>query len=507
MDWDIGVLAAVTAIYALVAVCAVVFRVRRPSELEHGPNALLSTTLATLALSRIAALRHEGPIASAERHATLLAVVAVALVVHFALEYAQHGAPPSYAARKRSWIRRAWIVAAVLGVTTMLVEIHEGSTPLPGYELGVVGIRLTPLGAALHVVLLAELVAVTAVVARSYLRGSREAIAVTMGLVALLAALVLDVLHGLGQGLGLAVGQLGFFGLVLGVTAAFVWRYTGAAGELELRSGQLESLTTELRKSYQDLRAAKEELSRKEQLAVVGELAAVVAHEVRNPLAVIANAVAGLRKPTLSKDDQTTLLEILDEETRRLNRLVSDLLRYARPVSVQRARIPLAELLDRPLALATKAGVTVVRTKNVGEDVRVWGDASLLRQVFDNLIENAVQAMGHGGTLTVDTEPRSEDSFEGLAIAITDTGEGMDTLVRARAKDPFFTTRPSGTGLGLAIVDRIVEAHGGHLLIESRPGEGTTVTVCLPTAPPSEVGTRALPDRDDRGEGVLGESA
>jgi signal transduction histidine kinase len=111
---------------------------------------------------------------------------------------------------------------------------------------------------------------------------------------------------------------------------------------------------------------------------------------------------------------------------------------------------------------------------------RLWGDANLLRQVFDNLIDNAVQAMSAGGRLTIRVRTWNREGADGLGVDIIDTGEGMDTQVRSRALDPFFTTRPSGTGLGLAIVDRIIEAHGGALDIDSRAGEGTTVTVFLP---------------------------
>jgi len=97
-----------------------------------------------------------------------------------------------------------------------------------------------------------------------------------------------------------------------------------------------------------------------------------------------------------------------------------------------------------------------------------------------------VQAMTGDGAITVRLRAATIDGVDGLAIDVVDTGEGMDTLVRQRAKDPFFTTRPSGTGLGLAIVDRIVEAHGGRFVIESRAGEGTTATVLLPYGRASE---------------------
>jgi signal transduction histidine kinase len=94
--------------------------------------------------------------------------------------------------------------------------------------------------------------------------------------------------------------------------------------------------------------------------------------------------------------------------------------------------------------------------------------------------------MSGEGTLTVRMRPTTLEGIDGLAVDVVDTGEGMDTMVRMRAKDPFFTTRPSGTGLGLAIVDRIVDAHGGSFLIQSRSGEGTTATVFLPFGRASE---------------------
>src|SRR6185436_3290504 len=107
----------------------------------------------------------------------------------------------------------------------------------------------------------------------------------------------------------------------------------------------------------------------------------------------------------------------------------------------------------------------------------VWADPNLVRQVTDNLIDNAIQAMSGGGVLTVTLVNVELDGAAGVEIQIQDTGDGMDTEVRARALDPFFTTRPSGTGLGLSIVARIVDAHGGALRIRSKAGSGTAMHV------------------------------
>lgn len=245
----------------------------------------------------------------------------------------------------------------------------------------------------------------------------------------------------------------------------------------------LTSRTLELRRSYNELRDAQEQLLRREQLATMGELSAVIAHEVRNPLAIIKNAVSGLHRPTLRETDRQVLLKILDEEADRLNRLVGDLLAYARPVTPQRQTVHIEDLVRGAVELARAAQQ---REHQLTFDIAlsdshtIEGDPDLLRQALVNVAENAIQAMPDGGTLTVRTQDAKLDATPAVAIAIRDTGEGMDTLVRSKATDPFFTTRPTGTGLGLAIVHRLVHSHGGKVQIESTYGSGTTVTIILP---------------------------
>jgi signal transduction histidine kinase len=183
------------------------------------------------------------------------------------------------------------------------------------------------------------------------------------------------------------------------------------------------------------------------------------------------------------------LLSILEEETDRLNRLVGDLLRYARPFSIERRLLDLDALLARALELVHNHPNVKLEAEDRGEGSvlpEVYGDPDLLRQVFDNLVQNACQAMTDGGTLTVRVSATEDDGVAGATIEIIDTGEGMDTQVRSRARTPFFTTRPGGTGLGLAICDRIVTAHGGYLSIKSRAGEGTIVGVFLPAGRKSD---------------------
>ena len=253
----------------------------------------------------------------------------------------------------------------------------------------------------------------------------------------------------------------------------------------------VEAKTQELRRAYDELRLVQEELVRKEQLAAVGELSAVIAHEVRNPLAVLRNATASLRHGGLGADDEADLLAVLDEETDRLNRLVRDLLTYARPVEPQPQSLVVADVLEAAIDKArTELGPGDAVNVEVRDTERhaVEGDPRLLERVFANVVANALQAMPGGGSLTVRCEGADLDGAPAVAVVFEDTGEGMDTLVRARALDPFFTTRPAGTGLGLAIVERLVKAHGGRL--ELRSGEdGATVVVVLPARSlPNSVG-------------------
>lgn len=271
---------------------------------------------------------------------------------------------------------------------------------------------------------------------------------------------------------------------------------------------ELERRTRELEQSHAELRHAQEELVAKEHLATVGELSAVIAHEVRNPLAVLKNAASSLRREGLSDDDRRTLLDILDEENERLALLVSDLLAYARPLAVQRREVSVAELVQRAVdAARTATGVgdserLRVALRLEGAPPALLCDADLLRQALINVLENAIQAMPEGGQITVEGGEGAIDGEPALVLRVRDTGEGMDTLVRQKARDPFFTTRPTGTGLGLAIVDRVAKAHGGRLDIESAYRQGTEVTLTLPTRRAS-----LLPPAPDAAPPVVGASA
>jgi signal transduction histidine kinase len=320
---------------------------------------------------------------------------------------------------------------------------------------------------------------------RAFRAGRREALSALLGVLVCVPAIINDI--GLAAGLleSLSLMPHAFALYAFGVAGTLLLRYRVAAGELEQTAVHLRDTSDQLRHSYAELKLVQDELVRKKQLAAVGELAAAIAHEVRNPLAVIVNAVAGLRRSSVVESDRTTLLGIVEEEAGRLNRLVSDLLRFARPVEVKRSPVSLIELANRTRAIAGEEYEIEVNMSDDPEIQTVWVDPNLFRLVFDNLVSNACQSMKDGGRVEITVRRGDIDGQLASDIEIRDFGHGMDPQVRKRALDPFFTTRPSGTGLGLPIVQRIVEAHGGRLDIESSEGRGTTVNLSIPVAKPS----------------------
>ncbi|MFO0652124.1 MAG: ATP-binding protein [Polyangiales bacterium] len=263
------------------------------------------------------------------------------------------------------------------------------------------------------------------------------------------------------------------------------WLARAIVSVLEVGLANAE-LYAESQRSLLDLRAAQARLIERERLAALGEVAAVVAHEVRNPLAVIFNAVSALRRLSSPREaDATLMIDTIREEADRLNQIVGDLLDFARPVS--------PNLRDEPLEALVRGAVSAGFARvSGGEESAVMArvdvaaglppgrlDGRLMRQALVNLVVNALEAMPSGGELSVSVAMEGDHR---AAIAVRDTGQGMSDEVKARIFEPFFTTRAAGTGLGLAVVKRIVEAHGGELRVESAKGRGTTFTVVVPTA-------------------------
>jgi two-component system sensor histidine kinase PilS (NtrC family) len=277
---------------------------------------------------------------------------------------------------------------------------------------------------------------------------------------------------------------------------------------------------------FQDLTERKqveEQLRRKDRLAALGQLAANIAHEIRNPLAAISGSVEVLREDQILEEPNRDLLDIVLREARRLKLITGQFLDFAKPRPLLFRPCPLRPLVEETLHLLTKSGErhpdTTWALTEEPSDLSVLADADQLRQVVWNLCLNAIQAMPEGGRLTVSLRAapagsqlvessirqlgKTDPSIRGdqltdrpldqltspseggdwVEMAFQDTGRGIPSQELERIFDPFYTTRASGTGLGLAIARKILESMGGRIDVASRPDAGTTFRLWLRRAP------------------------
>jgi two-component system sensor histidine kinase HydH len=211
-----------------------------------------------------------------------------------------------------------------------------------------------------------------------------------------------------------------------------------------------------------------------------------VAHEIRNPLSSIKGFATYFRERYRADEQDSRTAAILIQEVDRLNRVVGQLLEFSRPVSI----LPRPVRLDQLIADIAKLVETQARAKdidfvlgNCGDLPEALLDADRLHQVLLNLFLNGIEAMDHGGVLTV----RAEAAAAGrrMEIRVSDTGSGIQPEDLPSIFEPYFTTKPGGTGLGLAIAHNIVEAMGGEIAVQSAPGAGTTFTLRIPVPSPA----------------------
>jgi two-component system sensor histidine kinase HydH len=230
-----------------------------------------------------------------------------------------------------------------------------------------------------------------------------------------------------------------------------------------------------------EIQDLKREVERTQRLASLGRLAAGIAHEIRNPLSSIKGFATYFRERYKDIPEDQKTAEIMVQEVERLNRVIGQLLEFARPMSIRKKSTSIQSVIQHSLKMIEKdarAKGTNIKMNLSSEIEEVSVDADRMNQVFLNLYLNGIEAMEEGGTLTVELYP--DEGGKQIKISVSDTGAGINKEDLVHIFDPYFTTKQSGTGLGLAIVHKIIESHKGEVKVESEPDKGTTVTINLP---------------------------
>ena len=264
------------------------------------------------------------------------------------------------------------------------------------------------------------------------------------------------------------------------VLFCIVGAVTGLLADRERKQKKaLQETAAQLAQVYGELQQNFEKMKRSERLYALGQLSAGLAHEIRNPLASIEGATSILLREPPSEQRRVEILEIIQKECRRLNRLLTQFLNFAKPAAPEYQTIPLDQLFDSVIGLAEHAvrRHQITLRKEVPEGIQaVECDPEQLTQVLLNLTINAIQAMPNGGTIVLGARRQGDD----ILMFVQDQGSGISERDMERIFDPFFTTKESGTGLGLPVAHQIVSRQGGVLSAKRNTDKGMTFTIELP---------------------------
>ena len=244
---------------------------------------------------------------------------------------------------------------------------------------------------------------------------------------------------------------------------------------------RLESATEELRGAYEQIQRTFEQLKQSDRLAALGQLSAGVAHEIRNPLGSIKGSIEILESEFPPDHPKREFVDIIKEETVRLNNIVAEFLTFARPAKPSMESVCLGDLIDSTLTLLRKEAEGAHVSLDVKHDTSVPPvhlDPDQIRQVLVNIVLNGIQAMPEGGKLEVRSSYQVQDNS--VLIEVADTGNGAPHSDLDHLFDPFYTTKPHGTGLGLSISYQLVHNHQGSIAVRRNDGGGLTFGITLP---------------------------
>lgn len=253
--------------------------------------------------------------------------------------------------------------------------------------------------------------------------------------------------------------------------------FRDASKKLEEQYALLEGRIDEL---SQELAEKNKAIERTRRLAAMGEMAAKIAHEIRNPLGSMAIFANLLERELSAEPDKQRLANHITTGIKALDNLLSNMLLFASSPEARLKPVDLKNVIEESLMLTRGREKTDVAVKaEFRGQTTIMADQMLLRQLFLNLLLNALDAMDDGGTIRVRTEVKAQRNRY-MEIRVSDTGRGIENSHIDRIFDPFFSTKERGTGLGLAIVSTVVGVHGGFIDVDSKAGEGTTFIIGLP---------------------------
>lgn len=255
---------------------------------------------------------------------------------------------------------------------------------------------------------------------------------------------------------------------------------SNAVKEINQLLSSFNQLVNELNRTYKEINEIHaNNMQRADQLAIVGEMAASIAHEIRNPITGVQSAIEIIRSELNENDSRIEIFNEINNQLKRANKAITDLLNYAKPSKPNFVSVNIKDLLKSTLTLLVpqfQAKGIYYSFKNEIQEIIAHVDGKLIQQVFINLLLNAIDAVKENGKIEICLEKRNGYAY----IKVSDNGIGIPEDVKGNIFKPFFTTKHKGTGLGLAICKKIIDQHNGEILFESNYGKGTTFIISLP---------------------------